>query len=107
MRKTTFLAGAAVGYVLGARAGRERYEQILAAAGRAKDDPRVRSAAEQAAHAAGGAAQTAAGAAKEAVTDAASAVKDKVSGADGAEAPTGAEANGYPAPAAGPTTGHS
>jgi hypothetical protein len=26
--KTTFLAGAAAGYVLGARAGRERYEKI-------------------------------------------------------------------------------
>ena len=29
--KTGFIAGAAVGYVLGARAGRERYEQIAAA----------------------------------------------------------------------------
>jgi hypothetical protein len=28
MSKLSFLAGAAVGYVLGARAGRERYEQI-------------------------------------------------------------------------------
>ena len=28
MAKITFLAGAAVGYVLGARAGKQRYEQI-------------------------------------------------------------------------------
>ncbi len=28
MQKTTFLLGVAVGYVLGARAGRQRYEQI-------------------------------------------------------------------------------
>ena len=28
MQKTTFLLGVAVGYVIGARAGRERYEQI-------------------------------------------------------------------------------
>jgi hypothetical protein len=30
--KLSFLAGAAVGYVLGARAGRERYEHIVAVA---------------------------------------------------------------------------
>lgn len=33
-----FLIGFAVGYVLGSRAGRERYEQIMAALGRAKAD---------------------------------------------------------------------
>lgn len=32
--KILFVAGAAAGYVLGARAGRKRYEQIAAAAGR-------------------------------------------------------------------------
>lgn len=35
MKKLTLLTGAAIGYVLGARAGRERYEQIKASAGRA------------------------------------------------------------------------
>ena len=34
MGKLSFVAGAAVGYVLGARAGRKRYEQIKGQAGR-------------------------------------------------------------------------
>ena len=36
-----FVAGAAVGYVLGARAGRRRYEQIKAAADRVWNDRTV------------------------------------------------------------------
>jgi hypothetical protein len=43
--KLSFLAGFGAGYVLGARAGRERYEQIRRAYNRAKDDPRLQSAA--------------------------------------------------------------
>lgn len=39
--KATLLLGAAAGYVLGTRAGRERYEQIRRTAGRAWRDPRV------------------------------------------------------------------
>jgi hypothetical protein len=40
MGKLSFLAGAAVGYVLGAKAGRKRYEQIKTQAGRVwKSDP--------------------------------------------------------------------
>lgn len=35
MNKLTLLTGAAIGYVLGARAGRQRYEQIKMSAGRA------------------------------------------------------------------------
>ena len=35
MNKLTLLTGAAIGYVLGARAGRQRYEQLRTAAGRA------------------------------------------------------------------------
>ncbi|ADD41500.1 hypothetical protein [Stackebrandtia nassauensis] len=42
MRKWVFVAGVAVGYVLGARAGRERYEQIAAMARRVRDNPTVR-----------------------------------------------------------------
>lgn len=45
MRKLTLLFAFAVGYVLGAQAGRQRYEQIKNAAFRVKDDPRVQSAA--------------------------------------------------------------
>jgi hypothetical protein len=43
--KLSFLAGFGVGYVLGARAGRERYEQIRRAWENAKDDPRLQSVA--------------------------------------------------------------
>ena len=43
--KLTFLAGFGAGYVLGARAGRERYEQIRRAWEHAKDDPRLQSLA--------------------------------------------------------------
>ena len=39
--KLLFVAGAAVGYVLGARAGRKRYEQIKAAAARVWEMPSV------------------------------------------------------------------
>ena len=49
MRKLTVLLSGAVGYVLGARAGRERYEQIKGLATRVKEDPRVQEKAQQAA----------------------------------------------------------
>ena len=45
MAKLSFLAGFGAGYVLGARAGRERYEQIRRAWEHAKDDPRLQSLA--------------------------------------------------------------
>jgi hypothetical protein len=41
----SFLLGVAVGYVLGSRAGRERYEQIVRAAERVKANPTVQEAA--------------------------------------------------------------
>ena len=40
-----FLLGAAAGYVLGARAGRERYEQLLRTFQRVSDHPAVQGAA--------------------------------------------------------------
>ncbi|TCO50889.1 hypothetical protein [Actinocrispum wychmicini] len=40
-----FLVGLAVGYVLGAKAGRERYEQIIRAYHRLLEHPAVQSAA--------------------------------------------------------------
>lgn len=49
MRKLTFLAGAAVGYVLGARAGRERYEQMKTAAQRVRTNPAMRNTVDSAA----------------------------------------------------------
>ena len=41
MGKITFLAGVGVGYVLGAAAGRQRYEQIKSAATRTWNNPNV------------------------------------------------------------------
>ncbi|WP_327086319.1 YtxH domain-containing protein [Nonomuraea sp. NBC_01738] len=43
--RMTFAAGLAVGYVLGSRAGRERYEQIKRTARRVADSPTVQEAA--------------------------------------------------------------
>lgn len=45
MKKMTLLAGVAVGYVLGTRAGHERYDQIKTGAKKVARDPRVRAAA--------------------------------------------------------------
>ncbi|MGW7575081.1 YtxH domain-containing protein [Streptomyces sp. NPDC054765] len=47
--RLTFIAGLATGYVLGARAGRERYEQLRKAAQRVMQNPAVRNTAESAA----------------------------------------------------------
>ena len=46
--KLSFLAGLGAGYVLGARAGRERYEQIASTAQGLLQDPRVQQKASQA-----------------------------------------------------------
>ncbi len=45
IKKATYLAAAAAGYVLGARAGRERYEQIRTQARKVWNDPHVQQAA--------------------------------------------------------------
>lgn len=45
MAKLSFLVGFGTGYVLGAKAGRERYEQIRRAWEKAKDNPQLQSAA--------------------------------------------------------------
>lgn len=42
--KMWFLGGAAVGFVIGARAGRERYDQLVAAARRVWENPTVQEA---------------------------------------------------------------
>ncbi|MEO3765874.1 YtxH domain-containing protein [Streptomyces sp. B8F3] len=47
--RVSFVAGIAVGYVLGSRAGRERYEQLRKAAQQFSESPAVRNAAEAAA----------------------------------------------------------
>lgn len=45
MKRMAFLAGAAVGYVVGTRAGRERYEQIRQASRRVTENPTVQETA--------------------------------------------------------------
>lgn len=47
--KLTFLAGLALGYVIGTRAGRERYEQLKKSVREFSQNPAVRNAAESAA----------------------------------------------------------
>ena len=52
MRKMTMLVSGGIGYVLGARAGRERYEQIRGLALKVKGNPTVQATATKAADAA-------------------------------------------------------
>jgi hypothetical protein len=83
MRKLTILAAIAVGDVLGARAGRERYEQIKRMFNRIKDDPRVQERAQQAVDLAKDQAPVVA----DKVTSAASAAAAKVTGHDSSAPP--------------------
>jgi len=57
--RAMFFVGLAVGFVLGTRAGRERYEQMKTLARRATDNPAVQQAAGTAAAQASGLAKTA------------------------------------------------
>jgi hypothetical protein len=57
--RAPFIAGLAVGFVIGTRAGRERYEQMKKLARRAADSPAVQQAAGAAAAQATGLAKTA------------------------------------------------
>ncbi len=57
--KLRFLAGAAVGYVLGTRAGRERYEQILGSLRDLTDSDLARQIKDQVTELTGGGASTA------------------------------------------------
>jgi len=79
MKKLMLLAADAVGYVLGARAGRERYDQIVRLAGRIKNDPRVQAKAHQAVDLAKDQAPVMA----DKVTHAAAAAASKVTGGHG------------------------
>ena len=63
--RITFLSGLAVGYVLGARAGRERYEQIKRVGQRVAENPAAQQAAGAVRAQAAGLAKTA----KQKVTD--------------------------------------
>jgi len=76
MKKLMLLAALAVGYVLGARAGRERYDQIMGLVASIKNDPRV----QEKAHQAVGLAKDQAPVVADTVTQAASAAASKVTG---------------------------
>jgi hypothetical protein len=67
MKKLPILAAAGVGYVLGTKAGRERYEQIRSGARKVASNPRVQAATSKAQEAA-----------KDAVSTATSTAADKV-----------------------------
>jgi hypothetical protein len=76
--KLIALSAFAVGYVLGAHAGRHRYEQIRTLATRVKDDPRVQDGAQHTA----AVVQQGMHAAATAVRQEASVIREKVSGPD-------------------------
>lgn len=82
MSKLTFLAGLGVGYVLGARAGRERYDQIADATRSVWRKPEVvqarESAKQTAASGAGHLADAAASKARDTVGGSVAAAADKV-----------------------------
>lgn len=88
MKKLTLLAGLGVGYVLGARAGRERYEQIRSQAQKLSANPKVRSATSKAQDTV----TTQAGAAASAVADK---VGDTV-GSSGSGSGSGSSGSGGP-----------
>lgn len=81
-KKIGFLLGVGVGYVLGARAGRQRYDQIVTKVRGVASDPRVQEKASQAQHLAqekaGQAAQAVKGKAEDASAAATEKVKEKV-----------------------------
>jgi hypothetical protein len=81
MKKLLLLVAGGIGYVLGTRAGRERYEQIAGLATKVKNDPRVQDAAHQAAETA----KAQAPMVKDKVTSAASTVADKVKPSGGSD----------------------
>ncbi len=82
MKKLPLLMAAVVGYVLGTRDGRERYDQIRNAALKVRNDPRVQEKARQAADVA----REQAPVIKVKVTEGAHAAADKVKSTTGSSA---------------------
>ncbi len=94
--KLTFLAGAGVGYVLGARAGRERYEQIMQQVSGVKERPEVQDALTTVKQQATEVDSTATGAVQGRASTAADAAKSKVGSADsGSSSSGGASSSDY------------
>lgn len=94
MSKLTILAAASAGYVLGARAGRQRYEQIASNARKVMGHPRVQAATQQARHVATEQAAAAGAVVADRAKEAASAAVDKVRhSSDETSTPTGGSVN--------------
>jgi hypothetical protein len=88
-KKLSLLVAAFAGYVLGARAGRGRYEQIAAAASKVKRNPKVQAAASRAQETVASQAPVVAAVVKDKAASAASTVQDKVTDTFGKDdAPT-------------------
>ena len=83
IKRLPLLIAAGVGYVLGTKAGRERYEQIRGTFNKVKDDPRVQEKAHQAADLA----KEKAPVVKEKLTEAADAAATKVKSSAGSSDP--------------------
>ncbi|MGO4256820.1 hypothetical protein [Marmoricola sp. RAF53] len=96
-RKSLFLGAFGTGYVLGARAGRERYEQIRHLALRVVGDPHVQQAAHQAAETA----KAEAGPLKDKVTAAVSDTVDHLTHRDRSDVGAHYEADGHDTAATG------
>ena len=80
--KLLLLAGAAVGYVLGTRAGRERYEQIKQNVTKAWNDPRVQEKVSEAEHFVSETASKTVPQVQEKIGDAVGAARTRCSGSD-------------------------
>lgn len=100
--KRGLIVGMGIGYVLGAKAGRERYEEIRAAWGKFMGNPQVQAAAEKTKDAVETGAKKSLHAVEEGVEKATQKIKDRVD-KDGDSAPE--ELPATVVPPAGPTAG--
>jgi hypothetical protein len=96
--KIALLVGAAAGYVLGTRAGRERYDQMVSKAQSTWNNPKVQKKANQAQDFAKEKAPEVQHKVSEAASHAASAAKDKVGKSSDADAPAAAGSAGDESP---------
>lgn len=101
MKKLTAIVAGGAGYVLGARAGRQRYEQIRNFALRVKDNPKVQEAAQQAADIA----KEKAPVVQEKVSQVADAAAEKVTSSDSLDSTSGTSAGKGPSQSSGTAAG--
>ena len=83
MGKLSFFVGAGLGYVLGARAGRQQFEKIKSASQTVWDNPRVQSSVHKVEEKVTQVAKEQASAVTDKVTDT---VKSRISGSNGSDA---------------------